>query len=225
MRKIIVSSITLSVIAVITMFFLNLPTTVSFAHEGAVSPVKEIKPAAGETHHLEVKPESLEGHRLPYMKVAVVIIDQATNEQKEVEFHPMFGGNFHYGVNVGLQPKTYLLRFHLDPPAFARGHARENQWLVPIEAEFTFDAAVQFEKSIKIGSKETADAKILFEAEHAEEVFVLASAEKEHIKHDAESSPTVAAQRPLNQILITGIATLLIGFFLGFIVLRIYRRA
>lgn len=158
------------------------PQSHVFAHiENSL--LKAFQPAANETHHLEVKPEALEGYRIPYMKTTVTIVDQDSQKTKTVELHPMFGGNFHYGVNVALEPKEYLLRFRLDPPAFMRGHAREKQWLTQVDAEFFFDAAASFEKSVKIGSKETSDMKISFEAEHAEDMFVLAEAEKEHLEH------------------------------------------
>ncbi len=150
-----------------------------FAHEENLM-VQEIRPSADETHHIEVKPQSSEGYRIPYMEVTVTIIDQETQEKKTLELHPMFGGNFHYGANVALKPKQYLLRFHLDAPTFVRTHAREDQWTEPVEAEFPFDASVQFEKSIKIGTKETADMNITFEAEHAEEMFVLEGTEEQH---------------------------------------------
>lgn len=150
-----------------------------YAEEGAVK-VKEMKMAENETHHFEVKPESLEGYRIPYMKVTVVIIDQETGEKRTAELHPMFSGNFHYGANVSLKPRKYILRFRLDPPAFVRGHAREKLWLRPVEEEFVFDASAKFEKSMKIGSKTTEDMKISFETEHAEEMFVIEDSGHHH---------------------------------------------
>lgn len=172
--------------------------TAALAHEEVAPPALKDVSIKGETHHIEVKPESLEGYRVPYMLVTATIIDEVSRSGKTVTLHPMFGGNFHYGANVTLEPKKYLLQFHLDPPTFMRSHTRENQWLVPVEAEFVFDAAASFEKSIKIGSKETSDMKVSFEAEHAEEMFVLAEAEKEHVEHVTnnaqEESPSIAQQ-------------------------------
>lgn len=150
-----------------------------FAHEGELSVVR-MEQEAGATHHLEVKPESKEGYRIPYMKVTATLVDQEVGQERTVEFHPMFGGNFHYGANVALQPKSYVVRFHLDPPTFVRSHAREDQWLSPLEAEFPFDAAKPFEKNVKIGTRETEDMKVSFEVEHAEEMFILPGTEKEH---------------------------------------------
>lgn len=191
------------------------------AHEENLA-VKEMKPMPDETHHLEVKPESLEGYRIPYMSVTVTIIDQETQEKKTIEMHPMFGGNFHYGINVGLKPKQYLLRFHLDSPTFTRGDERESQWLEPVDVDFTFDASAKFEKSIKIGGKETKDMKISFEAEHAEPMFILEGTEQEHtvMGHQAVSTqtqPTQSLARNATTIILYGIF-LVVGTILGFIV-------
>jgi len=149
--------------------------------EGRSVRTTEMKMAENETHHFEVKPESLEGYRIPYMNVTVEITDQETGEKKTVELHPMFSGNFHYGANVSLKPKKYTLRFRLDPPTFVRGHARAKMWLHPVEETFAFDASAKFGKSMKIGSKTTEDMKISFETEHAEEMFVID--EKGHHRH------------------------------------------
>lgn len=158
--------------------------TISLSAEAA-EPIKlkEVKPMAGETHHFEVKPESQEGNRIPYMNVSVIVVDQQTKDEETVVLHPMFSGNFHYGANVSLKPGKYLLRFRLDPPTFVRGEKRKAQWTEPVHAEFIFDAAAKFEKSIKIGEKKTPDMKISFEAEHAEAMFVPEGAGHEHKHH------------------------------------------
>lgn len=191
----------------LSLIFLNL----AFSHEDNLA-LKEISSLPSETHHLEVKPETVEGYRLPYMKVSVEIIEQETKEGKKIEMHPMFGGNFHYGVNVALQPKKYLLKFHLDAPTFTRTHARESQWTQPIEAEFTFDASAKFENSIKIGSKETKDMKISFEAEHAESMFILEGTEQEHtiMGHESGAQSSKSSSAPLLYV-----TFLIIGIVLG----------
>lgn len=192
----------------------------TFSHEDELI-LKEMIPSPSETHHLEVKPETVEGYRLPYMKVTVEIIDKETNENKNMELHPMFGGNFHYGVNVVLQPKQYLLRFHLDAPTFARTHARENQWIQPIEAEFTFDASAKFEKNIKIGSKETRDMKVSFEAEHAESMFILEGTEQEHsaMGHQSGTQFTKNSSTPLFYAIF-----LIVGAVLGIGIYKFMRK-
>lgn len=187
-------------------------------------PIKEMEPMADETHHLEVKPESLEGYRLPYMKAAVTITDKETQEKKTMELHPMFGGNFHYGANAALKPKQYLLKFHLDPPTFSRGHARENQWLEPVEAEFPFDASEPFEKNIKIGSKETQDMKISFEAEHAESMFILEGTEQEHGRSGHQASMQVPSFDSFITLVIYA-AFLSIGLVLGIVFSKFMRKS
>lgn len=208
-----------SIILSISLFVFHLfGIFLVLAHE-EVSAVKKMKPMMDETHHLEVKPETLEGYRIPYMKVTVTILDPKTQEKKVIELHPMFGGNFHYGVNVGLKPKQYLLRFHLDIPTFARGDERENLWLQPIEAEFPFDASVKFEKSIKIGSKETKDMKISFEVEHAEPMFILEGTEQEHDMAGMEGLQASTQVLPLVSSIsvVFYIALLVVGFVLGIV--------
>lgn len=189
-----------------------------FAHRETVL-IKKIESAAGDTHHLEVKPESLEGYRIPYMKITATLIEQNSKKSAAVELHPMFGGNFHYGANVALEPKQYLIRFHLDPPTFIKGDLRKDQWLSPVEAEFIFDAAAKFDKSVKIGQKNTSDMKISFEAERAEKMFVLANAMQEHTMK--EVAPPAATQKNKNTILI--VAMLAAGLILGSIIPRLWK--
>lgn len=209
-------------LSITSFVFSFLVALLVFAHEEG-STIKEIKPMVDETHHLEVKPESLEGYRLPYMKVTVNIIEQDTKKEKVLELHSMFGGNLHYGINVALKPKEYRLKFHLDAPTFARGKERENQWFEPIDAEFLFDASKKFEKSIKIGNKETKDMKISFEAEHAESMFILEGTEQEHttMGHQTmgeEAKPQVSSLgSDIPAILLYGIF-LVVGAILGFII-------
>lgn len=214
MKKFSALSIILFVFSLFNVFLVD-------AHEEG-SAVKEMMPMPDETHHLEVKPESLEGYRIPYISVTITITDQETQEKKTIEMHPMFGGNFHYGVNVALKPKQYLLRFHIDAPTFARGDERENQWLEPVDADFTFDASKKFEKSLKIGSKQTKDMKISFEAEHAEPMFILEGTEQErtamgHQGISTQAQPAQSLARNTTKIILYGVF-LVVGVILGFVV-------
>ena len=179
------------------------------AHEGVPAGMTEMAPAADDTHHIEVKPATLEGYRIPYMEIYMTIIDQETKETKTFELGPMFGGNFHYGANIALKPKLYLLRFHLDPPALMREGPRASQWAAPVEAEFLFDASVQFNDSIDIGVKETADMKIAFETEHAEEMFMPSDMMGDNM---AASTGNASLQIAYAALLIVGVV---IGFALS----------
>lgn len=198
-------------------------TIVSASAHETQSLVKKVGPQPGETHHVEVKPESLEDYRIPYMKVSVEVIEQDTKQSKIVELHPMFGGNFHYGANVVLRPKQYSFRFHLEPPTFMRGHVRENQWLVPVDAEFIFDAAEKFEKNIKIGEKTTDDMKISFEAEHAEDMFVLTGAGEEPMHGDNGDKRNQIPATSANQIFVIAIS-LGVGLVIGFLAAKFSKR-
>lgn len=169
------------------------------AHEGAPS-IKKVM-VTGETHHLEVKPASLEGYRIPNMEVTVKIIDDSTRSEKVVTLHPMFGGNFHYGANVTLEPKKYRLVFHFDPPTFMREGKRMDQWLSAVEAEFSFDGAMKFDDNVKIGEKETADMKISFEAEHAEEMLAFSGGESVPMVHDEKREEGVGIAHQLEELL------------------------
>lgn len=184
--------------------------------------VIEMKPASGDTHHLEVKPESLEGYRIPDMKITVKAIPQGGGSVIEKELDGMFGGNFHYGTNIALEPRQYLLKFHLDPPAFMREGKRASQWLESIDAEFTFDAAAPIETSGGIGTKQTSDMKISFEAEEAEAMFVLPGEEDMHMeagsmsREESESSESDAGMLSV----FIGILGIVVGFVLGRLLFR-----
>ena len=185
--------------------------------DGMMAPagVTEVKPAPGETHHLEVKAETLEGYRIPGMKITVTATPQGGGTPIEKELDGMFGGNFHYGAGMAFEPKQYLLVFHLDPPTFMREGKRANQWLESIDAEFVFDAAAPLGTSGIIGSKETADMKISFEAEEAESMFMLSEDADGHMEpvHDQQQAPAQGSSS-LSLSLI-GALGLIIGFILG----------
>ncbi|MDO8492323.1 MAG: iron transporter [bacterium] len=136
--------------------------------------VMEMKPATTDTHHMEVKAETLEGFRIPYMKITVIAVPEGGGKTVTKVLDSMFGTNFHYGANMTLEPKKYTLTYHVEPPTFMREGKRANQWLEEVDATFPFDAAASIETAGKIGTKEIADMKILFEAETAESMYVLA---------------------------------------------------
>ena len=163
-------------ILMMLFFFATLPAT-----QGKLA-LEEIKPEAGDTHHFEVMPESLDGSRIPYMKITVTIIDKESNEKKDIVLMPMYGEKFHYGANVALKPGEYLLRFDLEPPEISRTDDGKNRWLDLVTAEFIFDASRQFDDSIDIGTKETGDMRIFFKAEHAESMFTSESWEMKHVE-------------------------------------------
>ena len=181
-----------------------------------VAGITEIKPAAGDTHHLEVKPESLEGYRIPNMEITVKAIPQDGSPVIEKKLDEMFGGNFHYGANITLEPKQYLLQFHLDPPTFMREGKRASQWLEPINAEFAFDASAPVETSGKIGTKQTADMKISFEAEDAESMFMI-SGEDTHTEMESMRGEETASAVNNTRIpsAISGILGVIAGFIIG----------
>jgi hypothetical protein len=185
----------------------------------AVAGVTEMKPAAGDTHHLEVKPETLEAYRIPGMKITVTAIPEGGGPEIVKQLDEMFGGNFHYGVNLALEAKKYTLKFHLEPPTFMREGKRANQWLTPIDAEFPFDGAAPVAISGKIGTKETPDMKIAFETEEAESIFVLAEKDATHMTmesahlHDEEEMPT--SDNSGTRTALTVFFSVILGFVLG----------
>lgn len=180
-----VKNISLLIVSAAIVGLLSLSINV-LGHE-EIQKKEEVAAKIDETHHLEVKPETLEGYRLPYMGVNARIIDGSSGKEETITLHPMFGGNFHYGANVRLEPKIYRIIFHLDPPNFMRSEKRMNDWLSPLEADFTFDASVPFEKNVKLGVRETHDMKVSFEVEHSEKMFALAGTGDEHKKETGET--------------------------------------
>src|SRR3989344_2823476 len=172
----------------------------------------EMKPGPGETHHLEVKVETLEGFRIPDMEIAVTATPQGGGTPIEKELDGMFGSNFHYGVGMALEPKQYLLTFHLDPPTFMREGKRASQWLELVDAEFVFDAGTQ--TSGVIGTKELADMKIIVEAEEPESMYMMAEGAGGHMETMVDQQVPVQKSSGSSLALI-GVLGLIVGFILG----------
>lgn len=175
------------------------------------SGIMQMDPKPGETHHFEVKPETLDGQRIPYMTVTVTAVEDGTGTVVEKELHPMFGGGFHYGANLALPGEGYLLEFHLEPPSadLMRGSKRKDQWLEPLHFEFAFNAKEEFDHKIKIGDASTADMNILFETEHAEPMWMLMSDDMDMGAAKEKSIPDLV-------LLILGLlGGLIVGFVLG----------
>ena len=173
----------------------------------------QIDPMAGENYHLEIKPQTLEGYRIPDMDISVTITNAKTGESSEKHLHGMFGGNFHYGSNVALPEGEYILSFDLEPPTFMREGDRANSWIEPIEAEFTVKTENNPKEGFIIGEKTTKDMKIVFEMETAEPMWEF-------------PEPTAPAPTPvvattdsdsdgMNKILL-GVFALIVGGGLGF---------
>jgi len=173
----------------------------------------QIDPMAGENYHLEIKPQTLEGYRIPDMDISVTITNAKTGESSEKHLHSMFGGNFHYGSNVALPEGEYILSFDLEPPTFMREGDRANSWIEPIEAEFTVKTENNPKEGFIIGEKTTKDMKIIFEMETAEPMWEF-------------PEPTAPAPTPvvattdsdsdgMNKILL-GVFALIVGGGLGF---------
>ncbi len=100
-----------------------------------------IKPAKGDTHHLEVKisvPEK--GYRIPYADVRATFIELRSKKEFRKKVFPMFGGNFYHGVNVTLEKGRYAVIVDVAPPTMMRMEESLNKWLKPVWAKFQFEA-------------------------------------------------------------------------------------
>lgn len=213
-------------LAVVFLGVLLLASFVTIARadtDGAAVPVAtgmmEMKPATGDTHHLEVKIETVEGFRIPDMKIVLQAVPEGGGETIEKELEGMFGSNYHYGVNIALEPKKYLLKFHIEPPTFMREGKRASQWQDAIDAEFNFDARTSATMSGMIGTQDFPDMKLIVESEEAETMYVLPKsgdahmmAESMHSRDDAEV-PTASSTSALP--VVVGLLGIAVGVMIG----------
>ncbi len=95
--------------------------------------------------------------------------------------------------------------------------------MIPIDAEYPFDAALSVEKNGDIGTKETPDMKIIFAADAAESIFVLSgqntahdedAAHNEVVDHMYDEDAPAAAKSNTVTMFIAAFATIF-GFILG----------
>lgn len=171
--------VSVTVLIFMFMFFIGHVVSADDGHphdeeSSAPAGLMLMAPKPGETHHFEVKPETLDGQRIPYMSVSVTAVLKGSGDVIEKELHPMFGGGLHYGVNIALPGEEYTLKFHLEPPSseLARGDSRKDQWLNSLDFEFDFNAKEEFDHKIDIGKASLADMNIFFESEHAESMWM-----------------------------------------------------
>ena len=177
----------------------------------------QIDPMAGENYHLEIKPQTLEGYRIPDMDISVTITNAKTGESSEKHLHSMFGGNFHYGSNVALPEGEYILSFDLEPPTFMREGDRANSWIEPVEAEFTIKTENNPKEGFIIGEKTTKDMKIIFEMETAEAMWEFPE-EAVAAPEPAVAAPVPASGSNMNNIFLALLALVVgggLGFFFG----------
>lgn len=198
---------------IITLVGLVLAGQVAWAHGDAAGKISDelvqINPAPGENYHLEIKPQTLEGYRIPNMDISVTITNTKTGETSVEHLHGMFGGNYHYGGNIALPAGVYNLAFHLDPPVFMREGGRANSWIEPVEADFNFTAVNDPKEGSIIGEKVTEDMKIIFEMETAEPMWALPAA-------PAPEPVTAAAPSDTSNKIFFAALTLIVGGALGF---------
>ncbi|MFQ5875778.1 MAG: iron transporter [Dehalococcoidia bacterium] len=101
---------------------------------------KLMKPAKGDTHHLEVKTSVPgKGYRIPYSDVRATFINLESKKEFVKKVAPMFGANFHYGVNVTLKKGKYEAVIDIAPPTMMRMEESLNKWLKPVQARFQFE--------------------------------------------------------------------------------------
>ncbi len=99
-----------------------------------------MKPEKGVTHHLEVKTSvPKKGYRIPYSEVKATFLNLQSKKTFVKKVHPMFGGNFHYGVDVSLKKGKYEVTIDVSPPTIMRMEKSLNKWLKPVKTKFRFE--------------------------------------------------------------------------------------
>jgi len=185
------------------------------AHGGETGEVSnrlvKTDPAPGENYHIEFKPQTPEGYRIPDMDISVTIKNTKTGASSVKHLHAMFGGNYHYGSNIALSEGEYIFSFHADPPMFMREGDRANSWIDPIDAEFTFSAVNDPKEGALVGEKMTKDMKIVFEMETAETMW-------EFPKKAASEQDMNAVPSGTSDKIFLAVFMLLIGVVVGFFV-------
>lgn len=192
------------------------------AHGGEVGEVSKelikIDPASGENYHIEVKPQTLEGYRIPNMNISATVTSLKTGETSVVQLHGMFGGNYHYGSNIALKEGEYNFAFHLEPPTFMREGARANSWMEPVEADFNFSAVNNLTGETVVGEKVTKDMKIAFGMEVAEPMWEFPEKAAPAPAPVAPAAPSGASSDASSKIFFAALALVVgggLGFFFG----------
>jgi uncharacterized protein involved in high-affinity Fe2+ transport len=99
-----------------------------------------MKPEKNVTHHLEVKTSVPgKGYRIPYSEVKATFLNLQSKKTFTKKAHPMFGGNFHYGVDVTLTKGKYEITIDVSPPTLMRMEESLNKWLKPVKTKFQFE--------------------------------------------------------------------------------------
>ena len=171
----------------------------------------KIDPAPGENYHIEFKPQTLEGYRIPNMDIAVTITNTETGKSSIKHLHAMFGGNYHYGSNIALSEGEYVFSFHAEPPRFMREGDRANSWIEPIDAEFAFSAINDPKEGTLVGEKTIEDLKLICEMETAESMW--AFPEKAMPELVTNTAPSDAPSK-----IFLAVFALLVGGGIGFFV-------
>lgn len=101
----------------------------------------EMKVAAGELYHVEVKPtDPGSGTRLSYALVKFKAVNKDKGQTTEGELSPMWGGSgLHYAFNSGLSGDgLYEATITVEAPTFGRALSDKDKWMKPTVAQFTF---------------------------------------------------------------------------------------
>ena len=99
------------------------------------------RPQAGKlTHHLGIDlTDQRSGGAIPTAAIKVTLTHLDSGKVTTKKLPEMFGKRLIYGVNLALEKGTYDLAITIDPPTIMRMGPSMNQWMAPVEAQFTFD--------------------------------------------------------------------------------------
>jgi hypothetical protein len=190
---------------VFALFLLILTATPVLAH-----PIKPTESGEVTTHHLEIVPLDVNGEFISYVDVAYVEVTDEEGNTEKVDLHPMWGGFWHYGVNLDLKPETYIFKFNLHPTTVARDDTTLDKFVEEIELEVVFDASQTVLGLQELATEEYEDVNVEVFITEGKQMYTVES------KHDepAEHLPIDTANPAVQQAILV-VASLFVGMIAG----------
>lgn len=160
------------------------------------------------THHLEIVPVDVNGEFISYIDVAFVEVTDEEGNTEKFDLHPMWGGFWHYGVNLDLKAETYIFKFNLHPTSVVRDDTTLDKFLEEIELEVVFDASQTLLGMQELATEEYDDVNV--------EVFIAEGKPMYEVEstHDEGQSPLDTSNPAVQQAILV-VASLFVGLVAG----------